>query len=91
MLVLTRAPGQAVRIGADVTVTVVAVRGRTVRLGIEAPPAVAVYREELYQRLTALNREAAASAPGAVAASAAALGAGPASDPPPPCASCSAR
>lgn len=73
VLVLARAPGQTVRIGADVTVTVVGLRGRTVQLGITAPAAVVVYREELYQRLTALNREAAAAAPAAVAASAAAL------------------
>lgn len=75
MLVLARVPGQAVRIGPDITVTVLGVRGRTVQLGIEAPATVAVYREELYRRLTATNRAAASSPVGAVAASAAALGA----------------
>jgi carbon storage regulator len=75
VLVLARVPGQAVRIGLDITVTVLAVRGRTVQLGIEAPAPVTVYREELYRRLTAANRAAASSPAEAVAASAAALGA----------------
>lgn len=47
MLVLTRKTSQKIRIGADITLTVVKVDGNKVRIGIEAPPDVAIYREEL--------------------------------------------
>lgn len=50
MLVLTRHPGQSVRIGDSVTVTVLNVAGNQVRLGIEAPQSVPVDREEIYER-----------------------------------------
>jgi carbon storage regulator len=47
MLVLTRRVGEEVLIGGDVRVTVVAVRGKQVRLGVTAPPSVPVARLEL--------------------------------------------
>lgn len=47
MLVLTRKAGEKITIGPDVTVTVVAIQGSKVRLGVIAPPDVAVWREEL--------------------------------------------
>lgn len=47
MLVLTRGPGQSVVLGRDIVVTVLAARGASVRLGIEAPPGVPVRRAEL--------------------------------------------
>jgi carbon storage regulator len=47
MLVLGRKVGERVMIGEGVVVTVVAVRGSQVRLGIEAPVAVTIQREEL--------------------------------------------
>jgi len=47
MLVLTRKEGQTIRIGADITVTVLSVRGSQVRIGIDAPRATAVLRSEL--------------------------------------------
>lgn len=49
MLVLTREREQAVRIGTDVLVKVVGVRGERVRLGFEAPPGVTIDREEIHQ------------------------------------------
>jgi carbon storage regulator len=53
MLILSRRPGDAVKIGDEVTVTVLGVRGTQVRLGFTAPQDVAVHREEIYQRLEA--------------------------------------
>jgi carbon storage regulator len=53
MLILSRRPGEAVKIGAKVTVTVLGVRGTQVRLGFTAPQDVAVHREEIYRRLEA--------------------------------------
>lgn len=47
MLVLTRKVGEKIVIGEDIIVTVLAMRGGQVRLGIEAPDAVRVRREEL--------------------------------------------
>ena len=47
MLVLSRKVGERILIGDHVTVTVVRITGGGVRLGIEAPPEMAVIREEL--------------------------------------------
>jgi carbon storage regulator len=47
MLVLTRKLEQEIRIGADVTIKVIEIRGNSVRLGIEAPRTVKVLRKEL--------------------------------------------
>jgi carbon storage regulator len=58
MLILTRKPGQAIRIGNDVIISVKEIRGRQVRLGIEAPNNVPVYREEIYEAVMEANREA---------------------------------
>jgi carbon storage regulator len=46
MLVITRKEDETVRIGDNIRVTVVQVRGKQVRLGIEAPPGLLVLREE---------------------------------------------
>jgi carbon storage regulator len=51
MLILTRRVGETLMIGNDVTVTVVAVNGNQVRIGINAPKDVAVHREEVYERV----------------------------------------
>jgi carbon storage regulator len=51
MLVLTRRVGDAVRVGEDILVTVVSQNGRDIRIGISAPKDVAVYREEIYERI----------------------------------------
>ena len=59
MLVLTRRAGESVMIGDDVVVTVLETRGDVVRFGIKAPRSVEVHREDAYQELQAVNREAA--------------------------------
>jgi carbon storage regulator len=51
MLILTRRIGETLRIGSNVSVTVLGMRGRQVRIGITAPKSVTVHREELYERL----------------------------------------
>ena len=50
MLILTRRAGEALRIGDDIEVTVMAVNGSQVRIGINAPRNVAVDREEIAER-----------------------------------------
>ena len=47
MLVLTRKPNQQIRIGDSITISVVKVKGNTIRLGIEAPKDVRVMRSEV--------------------------------------------
>ena len=53
MLILTRRVNESLRVGDDVTVTVVAVKGNQVRIGINAPKDVEVHREEIYERVQA--------------------------------------
>jgi carbon storage regulator len=51
MLILTRRIGETLMIGDEVTVTVLAVKGGQVRLGVNAPKDVPVHREEIFHRL----------------------------------------
>ena len=53
MLVLTRKPGEAIQIGDGVRVHVVEIRGKQVRLGIEARAEMLVHRSEIHERLSA--------------------------------------
>ena len=48
MLVLTRKPKESLMIGDDIEVTVLSVMGERVRIGIQAPREVPVYRKEIY-------------------------------------------
>ncbi len=51
MLVLSRRLGEQIVIGGEIRITVVAVQGNKVRIGITAPPDIRVDREEISQRL----------------------------------------
>ena len=62
MLVLTRRANQSIMIGHEIVVTVLEVRGDQVRLGIKAPRAIDVHREEIFAQLQQANREAVRSA-----------------------------
>ncbi len=48
MLILTRRQGERVVIGEEILITVMGVSGHSVRLGIEAPAGVSIYREEIW-------------------------------------------
>ncbi len=60
MLVLTRKQGESVRIGPDVRVTIVAASGGQVRIAIDAPREIGIFREEIFDLVAAANVEAAA-------------------------------
>jgi carbon storage regulator len=62
MLIVSRREGEKLMIGDDVVLTVVEVAGGAVKIGIEAPRSVPVYREELWAAVRDENR-AAAEAP----------------------------
>ncbi len=51
MLILTRRTGETLRLGDDITLTILGIKGNTVRVGISAPRDVAVHREEVYLRI----------------------------------------
>jgi len=55
MLVLTRKSDEAVKIGDEITITVLEVRGNQVRLGIAAPPDVRIHRGEVYEKIKSEN------------------------------------
>jgi carbon storage regulator len=55
VLTLTRSVGETIRIGDDIEVHVVEVRGGTVRLGFKAPREVAIHREEVYRQIAEAN------------------------------------
>jgi carbon storage regulator len=59
MLVLTRRRGEGLAIGPDIRIVVLGMKGGQVKLGIEAPAAVAVHRDEVYARIQEENRIAA--------------------------------
>ena len=58
MLVLTRRLNQSIKIGDDIEITVIEVRGDQVRLGVSAPRDVAVHRKEIYLQIQQENRAA---------------------------------
>lgn len=62
-LVLTRRVDEVLRIGDDVVIKILGVKGNQVRLGIEAPRSVAVHREEIYQRIRSEAAELAGARP----------------------------
>lgn len=63
MLVLTRKPGQSVFIGDEIKITLHSIRGNQVRLGIDAPSDVRIYREEIYNQIMEENQSAASELP----------------------------
>ena len=61
MLILTRKQGQGICIGNDIQITVKEIVGSQVRLGIEAAPAIKIYRTEIYEQIVKENASAASA------------------------------
>lgn len=64
MLVLNRKKGQTICIGDQIRITVVDVQGDHIKIGIDAPREVGVYRQEIYKEIVSSNLQAAAGKPG---------------------------
>lgn len=58
MLYLTRKTGQSIMIGDEVEISVVEVRGKTVKLGLNFPKHISVLRREIYDRVKFENQQA---------------------------------
>ena len=63
MLIITRKPGEKIMLGDDVVIHVMEIVGNSVRIGIQAPRAVPVYREEIWNAVREENRAAVEAAP----------------------------
>ena len=59
MLALTRKAGERIVIGNDIVVTVVSVKGDSIRITIDAPKELKIYRGEIYDAIAAENQQAA--------------------------------
>lgn len=58
MLALTRKSGESIVIGNDIEIKILEVKGDQVKLGIEAPRSVPIYRKEIYIQIQESNKEA---------------------------------
>ena len=58
MLILTRKLGERITIGDDISITLLEIKGSQVRLGIEAPKGIGIYRQEVYERIRQQNLRA---------------------------------
>jgi carbon storage regulator len=61
MLILSRRPGESLHLGDAITITVLSVKGQRIKLGIDVPEGMPVYRNEIYERIQEQNRLAAQS------------------------------
>jgi carbon storage regulator len=62
MLILSRKVNEKIMIGDDISVSVIEIRGDQVKLGVDAPRSVKVFRREVFDAIMAENRAAAESA-----------------------------
>jgi carbon storage regulator len=58
MLILSRNKGQKIMLNDNIILSVIEINGDQVRIGIEAPPNVTIYREEIYEAIQRQNKDA---------------------------------
>ncbi len=63
MLVLTRKVNEAIQLGEEITITVVSIEGDRVKIGIDAPRSMRIFRKELVVETMNVNKEAVETAP----------------------------
>ena len=59
MLALTRKVGERIVIGDNIVLTIVDIKGDSIRLGIDAPKEIKIYRGEIYDTIVAENQQSA--------------------------------
>ncbi|MCH5291794.1 MAG: carbon storage regulator CsrA [Treponema sp.] len=64
MLILSRKVDEKIKIGSDITITIIEVHGDQVKVGVEAPKNVKVFRQEVFEAIQSENRQAAAAPQG---------------------------
>lgn len=62
MLILSRKTNEKIMIGDDISVSIIEIRGDQVRIGVDAPKSVKVFRQEVFDAIRAENKAAALSA-----------------------------
>ncbi|MDR1057931.1 MAG: carbon storage regulator CsrA [Treponema sp.] len=63
MLILSRKINEKIMIGDEISISIIEIRGDQVRLGVDAPKTVKVFRQEVFDAIRAENQAAAASTP----------------------------
>jgi carbon storage regulator len=63
MLILSRKVNEKIMIGDDISVSIIEIRGDQVRIGVDAPKTVKVFRQEVFDAIKAENKAAADSSP----------------------------
>ena len=63
MLIITRRPGEKIILGEDISIQVMEIVGNQVRIGVQAPKSVPVYREEIWEAVRTENQAALEAAP----------------------------
>lgn len=61
MLILSRKINEKIMIGEDISLSIIEIRGDQVKIGVEAPKSVKVFRQEVYEAIQNENRAAAVS------------------------------
>jgi len=63
VLIITRRPGERIMLGDDTTIHIMEIVGSSVRVGVQAPKSVPIYREEIWTAVKEENKAAAAAEP----------------------------
>jgi len=58
MLILSRRPGESVHVGDDIKITILSVKGQQIKIGLDVPEQMPVYREEIYTKVQKQNTSA---------------------------------
>ncbi|MDR0524590.1 MAG: carbon storage regulator CsrA [Spirochaetaceae bacterium] len=62
MLILSRKVNEKIMIGEDISISIIEIQGDHIRLGVDAPKAIKVFRQEVFDAIKSQNKAAAASA-----------------------------
>ena len=58
MLILSRRPGESVHVGDDIKITILSIKGQQIKIGLDVPEHMPVYREEIYLKVQIQNASA---------------------------------